>query len=547
MSKLSNIFVICVVFATVNAACIHAAECHGKVCSFFLCVCVSTCQSVTTEANGDKKKHLSFVLTSSFSIFSLFFLSFFLYLSACACLCVSMCVPLFFCFLLSFFQPNPDAQPNMNPIYEGEPVFVKSIENGALYTIGQGEDIIPIVHMWGSAYQRGFAHGTLMKDKVSDFMNQTWTYFEDQVEQAINGSSTKLTIPPTILQWIANVGLDVALDLTYDATIAYTNPQFYTEMHGLADGAGTSFDTLRRIHMIGELTKGSCSMYGAWGTATPDGGLMQLRALDWDVGGPFKNFPQLSVYHTNGSSVEGYSWVNVGWSGWIASITGASANQMAICEIGVSFPDSTFGNESRIGIPFTNILRDILQFDRTIDDAKHRLSTAHRTCDLILGVGDGKSNEFTGVQYSYSVANFMNDTNQMPLESWHPRIKDTTWWAMDWLCPNYGSVMARQMEKFHGNITAENTIRYITPIVQTGDLHCAISDLVNMKMYVATAASVSETGPRMAYDRQFNMVDLNKLFATPRPSSSSPSPLPVPHDDSVPMLRTTAALPQKKV
>ena len=88
---------------------------------------------------------------------------------------------------------------------------------------------------------------------------------------------------------------------------------------------------------------------------------------------------------------------------------------MAISEIGVSFPDDTFGKESRFGIPFTvretlltttniiatlihcclhsiiqYILRDILQFDKTLIDATSRLSNAHRTCDLILGVGDGK-------------------------------------------------------------------------------------------------------------------------------------------------------------
>lgn len=36
------------------------------------------------------------------------------------------------------------------------------------------------------------------------------------------------------------------------------------------------------------------------------------------------------------------------------------------------------------------ILRDILQFDGSLDEAVNRLSNAHRTCDLILGVGDGK-------------------------------------------------------------------------------------------------------------------------------------------------------------
>jgi len=42
-------------------------------------------------------------------------------------------------------------------------------------------------------------------------------------------------------------------------------------MHGLADASGVSLALLRRVHMIGELTKGACSMYGVWGNATKDG------------------------------------------------------------------------------------------------------------------------------------------------------------------------------------------------------------------------------------------------------------------------------------
>jgi hypothetical protein len=36
------------------------------------------------------------------------------------------------------------------------------------------------------------------------------------------------------------------------------------------------------------------------------------------------------------------------------------------------------------------LLRDILQFDNTLNDSINRITNAHRTCDLILGVGDGK-------------------------------------------------------------------------------------------------------------------------------------------------------------
>ena len=39
------------------------------------------------------------------------------------------------------------------------------------------------------------------------------------------------------------------------------------------------------------------------------------------------------------------------------------------------------------------LLRDILQFDKTLDEAMDRISNAHRTCYLILGVGDWKVGE----------------------------------------------------------------------------------------------------------------------------------------------------------
>ena len=42
--------------------------------------------------------------------------------------------------------------------------------------------------------------------------------------------------------------------------------------------------------MLGELTKGSCSMFGAWDSALPSGdGVLQLRALDWNMDGGNKN------------------------------------------------------------------------------------------------------------------------------------------------------------------------------------------------------------------------------------------------------------------
>ena len=104
------------------------------------------------------------------------------------------------------------------------------------------------------------------------------------------------------------------------------------------------------------------------------------------------------------------------------------------------------------------MLRDILQFDKTFDDSFNRLTNGQRTCNLILGVGDGKVyitnslferfifwlkifsiqiSKFNSIQYSASVANFMNDTTLKPEYDWHPKIKNIVYHGMDWLCPGF--------------------------------------------------------------------------------------------------------------
>ena len=46
-------------------------------------------------------------------------------------------------------QPSPNAKPNFMPVYTDAPVFVKSVENAQLYTVGSGDDTISVVHVWG--------------------------------------------------------------------------------------------------------------------------------------------------------------------------------------------------------------------------------------------------------------------------------------------------------------------------------------------------------------------------------------------------------------
>jgi len=143
-----------------------------------------------------------------------------------------------------------------------------------------------------------------------------------------------------------------------------------------------------------------------------------------------------------------------------------------------------------------------------------------RTCDLILGVGDGKLQEFRGFEYSYSTLKIFDDLNLQPYNAtWHPRIKDVVYWGMDWICPGYNEVLSTLLNKYWGKLTAEVAAQYVSSVEQSGDNHLAFYDLTNMKIYVSFAAPNGVNGGKVqAYSRQFTSWDLIKLFNEAPPS-----------------------------
>ena len=64
-------------------------------------------------------------------------------LIALLCLCVHVnCA-------FTFLKPDPGAKQNLNPIYTEEPKFIRSVKNGKLFRVGEGEDAFDIVHVYG--------------------------------------------------------------------------------------------------------------------------------------------------------------------------------------------------------------------------------------------------------------------------------------------------------------------------------------------------------------------------------------------------------------
>jgi hypothetical protein len=236
------------------------------------------------------------------------------------------------------------------------------------------------------------------------------------------------------------------------------------------------------------------------------------------------------VYHpsadADGVTIQN-AFANVGWPGSIGTLTGMNDKQMSINEIGVSYPDDTFGQgtdntppEKLQGEPWMSVVRNMLQHTSSIEDAIESVENSERTCNLILGVGDGKAGKVNGIQYSGRVANPYDDTNQMPVNAtWHPVLDNMVYNGMDWDCPGYTSVLGEQLGKYRTVLEPANIIGNVLPTVQTGNLHAAVYSLTDNNMYLSFCRkdSADESEPHYAYERQFTEIDMAELFSVPKP------------------------------
>lgn len=240
----------------------------------------------------------------------------------------------------------------------------------------------------------------------------------------------------------------------------------------------------------------------------------------------------MTVYHPSWEG--GVAHASVAWPGVAGVLTGYSAQQIGISEIGVSYPDDSFGQgtpgtppEKVRGQPWMSVLKDVAQGATSAQAALKIIEDAPRTCNLIIGVGDGKAGEAFGVEYSGYVAVPYNDTTLLPHnDTWHPQLDSIVYNGMDWNCPNFDIALHDQLAKYRGAGFDESVvIRNILPTVQTGNLHVGVADLTSNTWHLSfarrTTADPSE--PLNGYERQFTRLHMSEVFATPQPARSQSS------------------------
>ena len=368
-------------------------------------------------------------------------------------------------------------------IIPADPRGVAAVAHGRLEMIGHGDEQIRLVTVWGTPFERGRAHGELLRQEVAGDTARLIELMTKEMKQPVE-----------------------ALDKVYEATKPHTPPHFIEELEGLSQGSGVPLQQLLRANLIGELSEWHCSLYGAWGRATAaDGHVYQLRALDYEVHAEIQRYPTIVVHVPD----KGHPFANIGWAGIVGAISGISSAAIAISEIG---DDYDAKNDTFDGMPFVYMLRDILQFDRTLEEAIDRVRRTPRTTSIMYAIGDGKFGQVRALQTSRTLCNVFTPDNLEPLTKAHRRIPDIVYWGMSWNVPPYDGPLHDKLKQHYGRINAQVTIEDILPSVKTGNLQAVVYDLTAMRVWVANARAEGEKGPLEAYRRPFVEIDMKQVF-----------------------------------
>ena len=165
------------------------------------------------------------------------------------------------------------------------------------------------------------------------------------------------------------------------------------------------------------MIKAACTVAGVWNAATLNKQTLHLRSLDWDSNNPISKYPTVIVYHPSDTKIHRHA--NVGWAGFIGSMTGIS-EYVSMGEK-VWLPPKNSVKMTRYGNPWTYVFRDVLYEAKDIKSALKILTETHRTCAIHIGLGSATDHSFRMFEYAQHTLNNYDDKNYTHYAPNHPK------------------------------------------------------------------------------------------------------------------------------
>ncbi len=250
----------------------------------------------------------------------------------------------------------------------------------------------PWLVLRGSPYQRGFAHGHALRERIAafhtDFLSRV---ARDAAEEAARWHLESVGLPlkgrlEACLAGLLGMGpvrglvRDALLDRVADQLAVATPERFREELLGIADGAGLDPRIVERFHAVAEVASAGCSNLAAWGSATRDGHFLQYRNLDWSLDLGVQDHAVV-VEHVAEGGHRGH--LTLGFAGFAGALQGLNDAGITLGEVGAGSSLVSYR-----GQPMVFRLRRILEEAGSLDDAERILREGNRTKGYNFLIGD---------------------------------------------------------------------------------------------------------------------------------------------------------------
>jgi len=364
------------------------------------------------------------------------------------------------------------------------PVFTQSEAQpvggyGTVQTRGSGTDEITLLRVGGTRYQMGYWYGYLLADEIAGCWAGLYATAADYDEATYDAA--------TAAMW----------DSAHFDTAAYES-----ELNGMADGCADAghpeitFEILRRMQLFPDIGETSCGLFAAWGNATADGHLYQMRNLDWSMDAGIQDYPLVVIYEPDDGNLHAV----IGAAG-IVGAAGGGMNEhgIAVSEIMGGFGDA----ETLDGAPFPLLLREVLYHDTTLAEALARIENAERTNEYYYCIsgpeGTGSSARLlltSNTRFDVHAENESVDPHPY-YSPFHDPLVDVVYWKNHNGSGNenlYNAINDR-----YGAINSEKAIEIAQADGVSSTVLSIIYDTTALKCWVACANGSTDPAHNQAY------------------------------------------------
>jgi len=335
-----------------------------------------------------------------------------------------------------------------SPLLTNPPQSGRKVAHGELRWIGGQR----VALLKGSPEEVGKAHGELLKAESGRCIDSVLYTF-----------GTAQTIRTG--RWFRS-----DLEAAYKRLAPHIPERHKRETRAMAAALDLDPELVEALNVFPELFH--CSGFAVFGKATADGKLYHGRVLDYMTTIGLQDSATTFIVNVDGH----IPFANVGYAGFIGSVSGMNAESISLGEMGGK------GEGQWDGVPMATLMRRALEECSTLDEVMDLWKNSPRTCEYYYVFADGKTNRAVGVSALPDSIEFIHPGQT------HARLGEG---IEDAVVLSAGSRLEKLRERVnqkHGQIDAEIGKWLMSrPVAMKSNLHNVLFIPADGILYVANA------------------------------------------------------------